>query len=50
MKLLSAGVDWDINDNWHSSLRGTSIVASPDRAFTLLDGYRRLALEIDYQY
>lgn len=50
MKLLSAGVDWDINDNWHSSLRGTSIVASPDRAFTLLDGYRRIALEIDYQY
>jgi hypothetical protein len=50
MKLLSAGIDWDINDQWSAALRGTRISASSDRAFHLLDGYKRVGIELNYQY
>jgi len=50
MKLLSAGIGWDINDQWSAALRGTRISASSDRAFHLLDGYKRVGIELNYQY
>jgi len=50
MNLLSAGIDWDIDDQWSSSIRGTRISAPSDRAFSYLDGYESIDVELNYQY
>ncbi len=50
MKLLSTGIDWDISDQWSSSINGTKIIASSDREFSILDGYERVGIELNYHY
>lgn len=50
MSLLTIGLDWDISDQWKASINALHAVAELDRAFSLLDGYERLQMEVQYQY
>ena len=50
MSLLTIGLDWDINDQWKASINALHADAELDRAFSLLDGYERLQMEVQYQY
>jgi hypothetical protein len=50
LSLTSAGLDWDINDYWKASLGVTYADAKPNRALSLFDQYKRVNLEVKYQY
>jgi hypothetical protein len=50
LSLTSTGLDWDINDHWKASLGTFYANAKSDRAFSLLDKYQRVNLEVKYQY
>lgn len=50
MSLISAGIDWDINDQWNASLNATNIDAKSKSAFSVLDGYQSVQMEIKYLY
>ena len=50
LSLTTAGIDWDINDNWKASLGGVYADAKPNRALSILDEYQRLSLEVNFQY
>jgi len=50
IKLISTGIDWDIDDNWSSLIKGTRVTASSDRAFSVLDNYERVAIELNYHF
>jgi hypothetical protein len=50
MSLLTIGLDWDISDQWKASINALHADAELDRAFSLLDGYERLQMEVQYQY
>ena len=50
LSLTTVGIDWDINDNWKTSLGGVYVDAKPNRALSILDEYQRLSLEVNFQY
>ena len=50
LSLISAGLDWDISDNLNAKLTATKANAKLDRAFSLLDDYQRVNLEVKFQY
>ena len=50
LSFTSAGLVWDINDNWQALLGASYANAKTDGAFSLLDDYQRFNLEFTYQY
>jgi len=50
LSLTLAGLDWNIDDHWKASLGASYANAKSDRAFSLLDDYQRVNLEVKYQY
>jgi len=48
--LITAGLEWDISDNLNVKLNATRANAKLDRAFSLLDDYQRVNLEVKFQY
>ena len=48
--LITAGLNWDISDNLNAKLSVTKANAKLDRAFSLLDDYQRVNLEVKFQY
>ena len=50
LSMSSAGIDWDINDNWKASFGALYADAKPDRALSILDEYQRVSLEVNFQY
>ena len=50
LSLITAGLDWDISDNLNAKLTATKANAKLDRAFSLLDDYQRVNLEVKFQY
>jgi len=50
LSLITAGLDWDISDNLNAKLSATKADAKLDRAFSLLDNYQRVNLEVKFQY
>ena len=50
LSLITAGLDWDISDNLNAKLTATKANAKLDRAFSLLDNYQRVNLEVKFQY
>jgi len=50
LSLITAGLEWDISDNLNAKLNATRANAKLDRAFSLLDDYQRVNLEIKFQY
>ena len=48
--LITAGLNWDISDNLNAKLSATKANAKLDRAFSLLDDYQRVNLEVKFQY
>jgi len=50
LSLITAGLEWDISDNLNAKLNTTMANAKLDRAFSLLDDYQRVNLEVKFQY
>jgi len=50
LSLMTAGLEWDISDNLNAKLNVTKVNAKLDRAFSLLDDYQRVNLEVEFQY
>jgi len=50
LSLMTAGLEWDISDNLNAKLNATRANAKLDRAFSLLDDYQRVNLEVEFQY
>jgi len=50
LSLIAAGLEWDISDNLNAKLNATRANAKLDRAFSLLDDYQRVNLEVEFQY
>jgi len=50
LSLITAGLDWDFDDNLNAKLTATKANAKLDRAFSLLDNYQRVNLEVKFQY
>ena len=50
LSLITAGLEWDISDNLNAKLNATMANAKLDRAFSLLDDYQRVNLEVKFQY
>ncbi len=50
LSLITAGLDWDFDDNLNAKLTATKANAKLDRAFSLLDNYQRVDLEVKFQY
>jgi len=50
LSLMTAGLEWDISDNLNAKLNVTKANAKLDRAFSLLDDYQRVNLEVEFQY
>jgi len=50
LALMTAGLEWDISDNLNAKLNATRANAKLDRAFSLLDDYRRVNLEVEFNY
>ena len=50
LSLITAGLEWDISDNFNVKLNATKANAKLDRAFSLLDDYQRVNLEVKFQY
>jgi len=50
LSLITAGFEWDISDNLNVKLNATRANAKLDRAFSLLDDYQRVNLEVKFQY
>ena len=50
LSLITAGLEWDISDNLNVKLNATRANAKLDRAFSVLDDYQRVNLEIKFQY
>jgi len=50
LSLITAGLEWDISDNLYAKLNATKANAKLDRAFSLLDDYQRVNLEVKFQY
>jgi len=50
LSLITAGLEWDISDNLNVKLNATRANAKLDRAFSLLDNYQRVNLEVKFQY
>jgi len=50
LSLITAGLEWDISDNLNVKLNATRANAKLDRAFSLLDDYQRVNLEVEFQY
>ena len=50
LSLITTGLDWDISDNLNAKLTATKANAKLDRAFSLLDNYQRVDLEVKFQY
>jgi len=50
LALMTAGLEWDISDNLNAKLNATRANAKLDRAFSLLDDYQRVNLEVEFRY
>jgi len=50
LSLITAGLEWDISDNLNAKLNATRANAKLNRAFSLLDDYQRVNLEVKFQY
>lgn len=50
LSLTSAGLNWDINDQWKASLDALYMNAKDNRAFSFFDDYQQVNLEVKYQY
>ena len=50
LALMTAGLEWDISDNLNAKLNATRANAKLNRAFSLLDDYRRVNLEVEFNY
>jgi len=50
LSLITAGLEWDISDNLNAKFNATRANAKLDRAFSLLDDYQRVNLEVKFQY
>ena len=50
LSLITAGLEWDISDNLNAKLNATKANAKLDRAFSLLDDYQQVNLEVKFQY
>jgi len=50
LSLITTGIEWDISDNLNAKLNATKANAKVDRAFSLLDDYQRVTLEVKFQY
>ena len=50
LALMTAGLEWDISDNLNAKLNATRANAKLDRAFSLLDDYQRVNLELEFNY
>ena len=50
LSLITASLDWDISDNLNAKLSAARVNAKLDRAFSLLDDYQRVNLEVKFQY
>jgi len=50
LSLITAGLEWDISDNLNAKLNATRANAQLDRAFSLLDDYQRINLEVKFQH
>jgi len=50
LSLITAGLEWDISDNLNAKFNAIRANAKLDRAFSLLDDYQRVNLEIKFQY
>ena len=50
LALMTAGLEWDISDNLNAKLNATRANAKLDRAFSLLDDYQRVNLEVEFNY
>ena len=50
LSLITAGLEWDISDNLNAKFNVTRANAKLDRAFSLLDDYQRVNLEVKFQY
>ena len=50
LSLMTAALEWDISDNLNAKLNATRANAKLDRAFSLLDDYQRVNLEVEFQY
>lgn len=50
LSLITAGLEWDISDSLNVKLNATMANAKLDRAFSLLDDYQRVNLEVKFQY
>jgi len=50
LSLITAGLEWDISDNLNVKLNATRANAKLDRAFSLLNDYQRVNLEVKFQY
>lgn len=50
LSLITAGLEWDISDSLNAKLNATRANAKLDRAFSLLDDYQRVNLEVKFQY
>jgi hypothetical protein len=48
--LITAGLEWDISDNLNVKLNATRANAKLDRAFSSLDDYQRVNIEVKFQY
>jgi len=50
LSLITAGLEWDISDNLNVKLNATRANAKLDRAFSSLDDYQRVNIEVKFQY
>ncbi len=50
LALMTAGLEWDISDNLNAKLNATRANAKLNRAFSLLDDYQRVNLEVEFNY
>ena len=50
LAVMTAGLEWDISDNLNAKLNATKANAKLDRAFSLLDDYQRVNLELEFNY
>ena len=50
LALMTVGLEWDISDNLNAKLNATRANAKLNRAFSLLDDYRRVNLEVEFNY
>ena len=50
LSLITAGLEWDISDNLNATLNVIGANAKLNRAFSLLDDYQRVNLEVKFQY